>query len=199
MAFEGLIFDTQWLLDNGGFGTPTSFNTYFNQNPIPGTGPYEVKTVSENAYVQFIQNPTYWGDSLSPAQIAMQPMFDPGHAKTVIVKNVPDDLVRYTDLTTGAAQIVGVESADWNLVQANLDKLSYFTLPPWGALTTAVAMNTQIFPTNNTDFRLAIVHAINYSDIASTVFFGQTASMVGPRIPCVEPILRSGESRALHL
>jgi ABC-type transport system substrate-binding protein len=183
VAFEGLIFDTQWLLDNGGFGTSTSYNTYFNQNPIPGTGPYEVKTVSENAYVQFVQNPTYWGNSLTPAQIAMQPMFDPGHAKTVIVKNVPDDLVRYTDLTTGAAQIVGVTSADWNLVQANLNKLAYFTLPPWGALTTALAMNTQIFPTNNTDFRLAIVHAINYSDISRSVFFGQTASMVGPEYP----------------
>ena len=46
VAFEGLIFDSQWLLDNGGFGTPTSFNPYFNQNPIPGTGPYEVTTVS---------------------------------------------------------------------------------------------------------------------------------------------------------
>ncbi len=183
VAFEGLIFDSQWLMDHGGFGTPTSMNSYFNQHPIPGTGPYEVTTVSEDAYVEFVQNPSYWGDSLSPAQIAAQPMFDPGHAKTVIVKNVPDDLVRYTDLSTGAAQVVGIESQDWNLVQANLNEYSYFTLPPWGALTTAVALNTQIFPTNNTDFRQAIVHAINYSDITSTVFYGQAAPMVGPEYP----------------
>jgi len=183
VAFEGLIFDSQWLLDNGGFGTSTSFNSYFNQHPIPGTGPYEVTTVSENAYVQFIQNPTYWGDSLTSAQIAAQPMFDPGHAKNVIVKNVPDDLVRYTDVSTGAAQIAAVQSEDWNLVQANLNKFSFFTMPPWGALTTAVAMNTQIFPTNNTDFRLAIVHAINYTDITTKVFFGQASPMVGPEYP----------------
>ena len=183
VAFEGLIFDSQWLLDNGGFGTPTSFNPYFNQHPIPGTGPYEVTAVSEQAYVEFAQNPTYWGDTLTPAQIAVQPMFDPGHAKTVIVKNVPDDLVRYTDVSTGAAQIAGIESEDWDLVQANPNEFSYFTNPPWSALITAVAMNTQIFPTNNTYFRQAIVHAINYSDISSTVFFGQSAPMVGPEYP----------------
>jgi peptide/nickel transport system substrate-binding protein len=183
VAFEGLIFDSQWLLDNGGFGNPTTFNAYFNQHPIPGTGPYEVTTVSEEAYVEFAQNPTYWGDSLTPAQIATQPMFDPGHAKTVIVKDVPDDLVRYTDVSTGAAQIAGIESEDWDLVQANANEFSYFTNPPWSALMTAVAMNTQIFPTNNTDFRQAIVHALNYSDISSTVFFGQSAPMVGPEYP----------------
>ncbi len=121
--------------------------------------------------------------SLTPAQIAQQPMFDPGHAKTVIVKNVPDDLVRYTDVSTGAAQISGIEAQDWNLVQANLNQFSYFVAPPWTALMTAVAMNTQIFPTNNTYFRQAIVHAINYSDINSTVFFGQSAPMVGPEYP----------------
>ncbi len=101
--------------------------------------------------------------------------------------------VRYTDLSTGAAQIAAVESEDWNLVQANLNKFSYFTMPPWGALTTAVALNTQIFPTNNTDFRLAIVHAINYTDITTKVFFGQASPMVGPGFFRVEAILRSGE------
>ena len=183
VAYEGLVYDSQWLLDNGGFGTPTTFNPYFNQHPLLGTGPYMSSSVSEQAYVQFVQNPRYWGDSLTPAQIAQQPMFDPGHVKTVIVKNVPDDLVRYTDLSTGAAQISAVEAQDWNLVQANLNQFSYFTMPPWAALMTAVALNTQIFPTNNTDFRQAIVHAINYSDINSTVFYGQSASMMGPEYP----------------
>ena len=91
--------------------------------------------------------------------------------------------MRYTDVSTGAAQISGIEAQDWNLVQANLNQFSYFVAPPWTALMTAVAMNTQIFPTNNTYFRQAIVHAINYSDINSTVFFGQSAPMVGPEYP----------------
>ncbi len=64
VAYEGLVFDSQWLLDNGGFGTPTDFNPNFNQNPIPGTGPYMMESMSEQAYVQFVQNPKYWGDEL---------------------------------------------------------------------------------------------------------------------------------------
>ncbi len=65
VAFVGLIFDTQYVLQNGGFGTPVAFNTNFNQKPIPGTGPYVVTDVSENSYVKFAKNPSYWGDSLS--------------------------------------------------------------------------------------------------------------------------------------
>ena len=42
------MFDAQYVLDNGGFGTPTQFNSNFNQKPIPGSGPYVVTHVSEN-------------------------------------------------------------------------------------------------------------------------------------------------------
>ncbi len=49
VAYEGLMFDTQYVLDNGGFGTPTQFNSNFNQNPIPGSGPYDVTQVSEDS------------------------------------------------------------------------------------------------------------------------------------------------------
>ena len=82
LVYQGLIFDTQWLLQHGGFGTPTLFNSNFNQNPIPGTGPYVVSKVAENNYVEFTQNPTYWGNSLTPAQISQQPLFDPGTRRT---------------------------------------------------------------------------------------------------------------------
>ena len=81
VAYEGLMFDAQYVLDNGGFGTPTQFNSNFNQKPIPGSGPYTVTQVSENSYVQFAQNPNYWGKNLSSADIAQQPIFDPGARK----------------------------------------------------------------------------------------------------------------------
>jgi len=85
VIYAGLIFDTQWVLDNGGFGTPAAFNSYFNQHPIPGTGPYEVTKVVEGSYVSLTQNPTYWGKDLSPQQLAMQPVFDPEQAKNVLI------------------------------------------------------------------------------------------------------------------
>jgi ABC-type transport system substrate-binding protein len=183
VAYEGLMFDTQYLLDNGGFGTPTQFNSNFNQKPIPGSGPYLVTQVSENSFVQFVQDQNYWDRNISSEAIAQQPIFDPGHAKNVIINYKPDDLARYTDLSTGASQVSMIESADWNLVQQNSATLSYFTLPPWNGEVAAVAINSAQYPTNNTLVRQAIVHAINYSDIAQKVFFGQLSQFVGPEYP----------------
>jgi len=183
VAYQGLMFDAQYVLDNGGFGTASQFNTNFNQKPIPGSGPYLVTHVSELSYVQFVQNPSYWGRNLTAAQIAQQPIFDPGHAKNVIVNYKPDDLARYTDLSTGAAQVSMIESADWNLVQQNSATLNYLSMPPWNGEVAAVSINSVAYPTNITAVRQAIVHAINYSAIAQSVFFGKLSPFMGPEYP----------------
>ncbi len=179
----GLIFDVNFVLKNGGFGTPTSINTFFNQNPIPGTGPYMFTQVAENEFIKLSQNPTYWGKSLSQATIAANPALDPGHVPNVLINNRPDDISRYTDLSTGAADISPVFQTNWNLVTANPNKFGYTVLPPESGLTLGLALNTQIYPTNITLVRQAIVHAINYSDIDSTIFYGQVSPWVGPEYP----------------
>jgi peptide/nickel transport system substrate-binding protein len=183
LAFEGLLFDTQYVLDNGGFGTPVSFNTNFNLHPIPGSGPYVVTDVSQNSYVQFTQDTNYWGKKLSQAELAKQPLFDPGHARVATIYYKPDDLARYTDLETGGAQIVGIGGANWNLITANPDKYDYLTIPPRTSLTSEISINNVIYPTNITDVRRAIVHAINYADIREKVFHGKSAPYVGPTDP----------------
>ena len=182
-VYTGLIFDTQWLLEHGGFGTPTLYNSYFNQHPIPGTGPYTVTGVSEDAYVQFQQNPTYWGNSLTAAQIQANPYLDPGHAKNVIVKWVQDDVTRYADLSSGAAQVSAILAQNWPLVQQNPNTYSYFTMPANSMLFVGIDMNTLRYPTNITAVRQAIVHAVNYTAISDTVFFGGLNPMVGPDTP----------------
>jgi peptide/nickel transport system substrate-binding protein len=179
IAFDGLMFDTQWVLDHGGFGTPSAFNSYFNQNPIPGTGPYVVTGMSEDAYVTFAQNPKYWGDSLTPAQIQAQPIWDPGHAKNIVVYYKPDDLSRYTDLANGVVQISEIQPSDWNLVTSN-PQYQYETSPPWSAAMTGLVLNTQVYPTNITDYRLAIVHAINMSGLIQNAYQGEINPFVGP-------------------
>lgn len=183
VAYVGLIYDAQYVMDNGGVGTPTAVNSLFNQHPIPGTGPYMVTSMSENNYVEFTQNPTYWGKNLTQAQIAANPVLDPGHVKNAIIYYKTSDLSRYTDLTTGAAQIVQIESQDWNLVLANPQKFSYFVTPPYAALMSGIGFDTALYPTNITDFRLALVHAINYTDICQTAFLGQCSPVVGPEYP----------------
>ena len=179
----GQIFDVQWALDHGGFGTPTAYNPYFNLNPIPGTGPYEVTSASQNAYAIFNQNPNYWGNRLSSSQIAAQPLLDPGHVKEAIIYYKPDDITRYSDLTSGAAQIAAILQTNWNLVQANAAQFNYLTLPSWSALDSALGLNTQIYPTNITYVRQAIVHALNYTQIARAAFLGQYSPYFGPEYP----------------
>jgi len=182
VAFDGLMYDAQYLLDHGGFGTPTAFNPYFNSNPLPGTGPYMVTSVSQNAYVIFTQNPNYWGRNLSAAEIAAQPFFSPGTVKNVIVNLKTDDLVRYTDLSSGASQMSSIQGSDWNLV-ANNPEYSYFKLPPWTGEVAFLGLNTKIYPTNITAVRQAIVHAINYTDLINKAYLGQMTPYVGPEYP----------------
>jgi len=183
VAYVGLLFDTQYVLQNGGFGTPAGYNTNFNQHPMPGTGPYTVSTVVEGSYVSFTQNPNYWGRSLTTADIQANPYLDPGHVKNVVINVKPDDVARYTDLSTGAAQISAIQSQNWPLVLANPDKYSYAVMPDASMVFVGMAMNTHRYPTNITDFRQAIVHAVNVTDISQRVFFGQLGPMIGPEYP----------------
>ena len=100
IVFAGNMFDMQYVLNNGGPGTATSVNSYFNTNAIPGTGPYEVNGFSENTYISYVQDPNYWGRTLSPQQIQANPFLDPGHVKNVIIYYKSADLSRYTDSLT---------------------------------------------------------------------------------------------------
>jgi ABC-type transport system substrate-binding protein len=183
VAFVGLVFDTQYVLQNGGFGTPAGFNTNFNQKPIPGTGPYVVTDVSENSYVKFAKNTNYWGNSLGAADIQANAYLDPGHVQNVIIYAKSDDVARFTDLSTGAAQISGIQSQNWPQVLKSPDKYGYAVMPDSSMAFVGISMNTHRYPTNITAFRQAVVHAVNLTDISDRVFFGQLAPMIGPEYP----------------
>ena len=186
VQFTGLMFDTQFLLNHGGFGTPAAYNTYFNNNPIPGTGPYVVTNVIPNSQVSFSQNPTYWAKDWTPAQIAANPYMDPGHVQNVVITTKTDDLSRYVDLTSGAADIAPILTQDWSSIISN-PSFSYFVMPNSAANIVALALNTLRYPTNITEFRQAIVHAINYTAISDEAFLGTEGGgltpMMGPEYP----------------
>ena len=182
VVFDGLIFDVQWLLQNGGFGTPTSFNSYFNQHPIPGTGPYTVTQVVQNSYVKFSQNQKYWGKSLSAAEIAAQPIWDPGHAANVIVYYKPNNIARVTDLQNKVVHISAVEPSEWPVITAN-PSFSFVEQPPWAGEVSLLGLNGHVYPTNITAVRQAIVHAINYTDVYAKAYQGLMTPYVGPEYP----------------
>jgi ABC-type transport system substrate-binding protein len=196
VVYEGLIYDAQYVIDNGGFGTPAAFNSYFNLNAIPGTGPYAVSGISANSYVKFTQNPTYWGDHLTATEIAANPFLDPGHYQNIVVYAKTDDVARFTDLSTGAVQIASIGAADWNLVTSNPNTYSYFTLPSYNGFQLSLPLNTQIFPTNITLVRQAIVHAINVSAIDQTALDGEVIPAVGPEYPVFSNFYNLGNTSA---
>ena len=184
VSYVGMTFDTQYVLQNGGFGTPSGVNTNFDTTPIPGTGPYTITQVDTNSFVGFTQNPSYWGDSLTSAQIAANPVLDPGHVKNVVINYVANDVARLSALAAGQAQVVAIDSAsDWSVVLQNPTQYSYTDLPAWSADVSALALNTNEYPTNITAVRQAIVSAINYSEINDLAFYGQMAPGMGPEYP----------------
>lgn len=195
VVYCGLMFDTQWVLDHGGFGTPAQFNTYFNLHPIPGSGPYVVSGVLENNYVKFTQDPNYWASDWTAAQVAASPYFDPGHAQSVIIYYKPDDVARYTDLSAGTAQIADLAASSWTKVASN-PTYSFFVNPPWGSAADMLVLNTQLYPTNITLVRQAIVHAINYTNIEQEAFHGYLNPWVGPEYPVFKDYYNLGNTPA---
>jgi peptide/nickel transport system substrate-binding protein len=183
IAGVGLIFDNQYVLTHGGYGAPGAVNSLFNQHPIPGSGPYVVTEVSENNYVKLAQDSNYWAKNWTQSQISANPIFDPGHARNVIMYYKVDDLARYTDVSTGAAQIASIGKSNWNLIQADPSKYAYALNPSQTSLIMGIAINPNVYPTNITLVRQAIVHAINYSDINQKVYFGTLTPYVGPNPP----------------
>ncbi len=187
--FPGLFVgtgDTGYAVDmgyaithGGGLGTPASPNPYWITNPIPGTGPYVITDVSTNAYVELAQNPSYWGKNLSQSEIKANPYLNPGQAKQVIFNYVPDDTARYTDVATGASDFSIITYPDFNLILDNPSQYSYLRLPISDDFQ-AIGLNTLLYPTNNTDFRQAIVHAINYSQIIQEAYYGEASTFMGP-------------------
>ena len=184
VVFNGQMVDMQYVLDHGGVGNSSTVNQYFVTNPIPGTGPYIISNQVSGSYATFTQDNNYWGNSLTASELAANPFFDPGHAKTVIINYKADDVARYTDVSDGTAQISAVLGPDFSTVLANPTKYGYVVLPKAANdLTYEISLDLYKAPTNNTDFRLAVVHAINKTQIAQEAFSGFLSSFFGPEIP----------------
>jgi len=135
---------------------------------------------------------------LTPEEISANPMLDPGHAKNVIVYIKSDDVARYSDLANGVVQLAAIQQPNWNLVTSNPQTYSYFTLPPWNGEVSLLGLNTHMFPTNNRDFRQAIVHAINYTDLYDKAFLGQMHPYVGPEYPAWKDYYNLGNTSSFN-
>lgn len=183
-GLPGMMYDADYALKHGWpalYGSPAM--GYFASNPIPGTGPYMMTEYVQNAHVTFVQNPTYWGKNLTAAQVAAVPLLDPGHVRQVIIQYKPDDLSRYTDLANNVVQIATIQSQNWNTIASQPNTYGWVSFPASANIVSSLAFNTQKWPMNITDVRLAIEHAINFSEIDQQVFHGQVHPYFGPETP----------------
>ncbi|MQL54336.1 ABC transporter substrate-binding protein [Acidianus ambivalens] len=163
----GAIVDPVYIDEHGGV-QPNEANCYINAHGMPGTGPYEIEYVGPSFNcVVLVANPNYWATGKNVPIIAESP-----HIKVIEIYYGVTHNDRVEDFLENKAQIsyVSIPYLGQVLNQYPYSKINesqvFYSL---GILPGVqfIAMNTQKFPTNITDFRLAIEHAINYSQLLS--------------------------------
>jgi len=161
--FYNAVIDKSVDVANGGYSANGTINTYMANNLI-GTGPFMMTQWVKGDHITLVRNPYYWGPKPYLNQVIIYYKNDPStrlldmKSKSVQVANIDPNLL---------SQLQGVSG----LVVKNLG-LSENIGP--------IGLDTQIFPTNITDFRLAIAHGINYSFIDNNLFDGLAVSFAGP-------------------
>ncbi|BDB99567.1 ABC transporter substrate-binding protein [Saccharolobus caldissimus] len=155
----GAIVDPAYIDQHGGV-EPNTPNTYANLYGIPGTGPYVIKSVGVSfSSILLVANPNYWAINHSVPLIA-----EPPHIKVIEIYYGLSHTDRVEDFIYNKAQITYVSIPYLNQIlqyYKNSSEVFYnFGVLPGVSF---ISMNTQKYPTNITDLRLAIVHAINYS------------------------------------
>jgi peptide/nickel transport system substrate-binding protein len=168
----GAILDPAYIDANGGVQANTA-NAYFAENGGPGTGPYYIASVQTGySTVVLKANPTYWGIGMNNLQPVMQPPKIP----VIIINYGLSPNSRLEVFATNQAQISFVElpvlGQLWNAYQYKQgltlnDLIQNFGTGP---NTFFIPMNVDRFPTNNTDFRQAVVHAINYTQLLDETY-----------------------------
>jgi len=181
-GWTGMIMDDQFIINHGGPGAPGNYNSYFNYDHlIPGTGPYVLTSTVPGSYAIFTQWSGYWGANLTGTQIS-NGFIDPGHYKNIVVYTKPDVTTRFLDLQNGDAQLVSLTSSDIQLAQATPQTYGVMKLK-YPAGVEYLQFNCQVFPTNITLVRQAIVHAINYTAIIKAGALGLGVPFMGPEAP----------------
>ncbi|WP_338598562.1 ABC transporter substrate-binding protein [Sulfolobus tengchongensis] len=161
----GAIVDPVFIDAHGGV-QPNTPNNYINLNGMPGTGPYEIRSVGVSfSSIVLVANPNYWAINHTVPLIA-----EPPHIKVIEIYYGLSHTDRVEEFLSNGAQITYVSIPFLNQIlgrppYTNISSVFYnFGVLPGVQF---ISMNTELYPTNITDLRLAIVHAINYSELLS--------------------------------
>ncbi|MEM0272669.1 MAG: ABC transporter substrate-binding protein [Thermoprotei archaeon] len=195
----GAIVDPTFVDEHGGVYNNT-VNAYFDANGGPGTGPYEIRSVGVSFSSIVLQpNPLYWGINATNVPAVAQPP----HIPIIVVNYGLPQNTRIEDFATNKAQISLADSP--SLFNEFYDAYQYKQYYSFNQIFKIlgpnpgfyyISMNTQKYPTNNVNFRLAIEHAINYTQILydSLSFNGTLLGqlILGPVTPSFTPFYNPG-------
>ncbi|GGI80220.1 ABC transporter substrate-binding protein [Vulcanisaeta souniana] len=184
--YSASAVDPVFVDQNGGV-VPNQQNTYMNTHTM-GTGPYQVVQWVPGQMVVLQANPNYWAAELPPNETNI--MLTPPKIKTVILEYTSSANQVMSMLESGKAQLMGPLSlpALPPLYLSTLEQnpcLKVVVEPPsaptW--LILMITLDAQKYPLNVTAVRVALVHAINYTEIIDTVAPGVGLPYVGPISP----------------
>jgi peptide/nickel transport system substrate-binding protein len=171
-AWWGAVVDPAFVDAHGGVQYGQT-NSYFNANGGPGTGPYEIVSVKPSFSTVVLQaNPNYWGAKVS----GLPPVLQPAKIPVIIINYGLPHNDRVEDFATNNAQISFVSIPFLGQMYSAYQYKQYYSFNQifldlgFYPAFFYISMNTQKFPTNNNDFRLAIVHAINYTQILDKLY-----------------------------
>ncbi|MGC8606822.1 MAG: ABC transporter substrate-binding protein [Vulcanisaeta sp.] len=179
-SWWGAVVPPAYVDAHGGV-EPNQPNSYLCQYGLPGTGPYVIKSVTgtPGEFTEIILqiNPNYWGNNYPPGSL---PILDqPGHIQIIDLKISESHTNRVVLFGQNKAQITYVDPPFLSQLYSAWSPYNKYLPPqsiihPYPELTPAcimmLSMNTQRWPTNITDFRLAIEHAINYTALLYTYY-----------------------------
>jgi len=195
----GALVDPTWIDAHGGLANNTiisNLNTgNNNQDLMPGSGPYEYASVTYPSTIVLNANPNYWAKSLTVGTAAgdISNWIQPAIIPTVIMRFGSSDSTLIGDFGTNRAQI-SVESANLfgqmyagyqDKSQYKFNQLLHVIVAPLCDL--AQGLNTQVFPTNNTAFRNAIVRSVNYTQILDQLYTYNGTALATLFLPPVPP------------
>jgi len=168
----GALVDPVYIDANGGVANNTIVPT-FNTNGMPGSGPYQYGTVgSGNSQLVLNANPNYWAIGVS----GLAPVLAPPPIKTVIMNFGLEPNTQIEDFGTNSVALAAPPISEFQQAYNAYQDKAYFKFNQLFAnlgyplCDLASGMNTQKAPTNNTDFRQAVVHAINYTEIQQQLY-----------------------------
>jgi peptide/nickel transport system substrate-binding protein len=187
----GAIIDPAFVDAHGGVQNNT-VNTFFDTNGGPGSGPYEISGVGSGFIPVVLKaNPNYWAANVSGLASILQA----AHIPTIIIQYGASQNDQINTFAANSAQMTWVGpsfikqlydaynyKSQYNVSQI-MDVVGYAPSYQY------VASNTQQYPTNITDFRLAVAHALNNTeqiqDVYTNPITGQplAENYLGPMLP----------------